>query len=87
MRWAVLLARVFAVDALRCPDCGATLRLLAAIEDEAVARANFDCLDLPARAPPLASAPTEISSPDPTCDGSFGDEPFDFDQTSPFEET
>jgi hypothetical protein len=86
MRWAILLARVFAVDALRCPDCGARLRLIAAIEDEAIARAILECLELPARAPPIPSVPTGISSPDPTCNGSFGDEPFDFDQTPPFED-
>jgi len=31
--WAALLQRVFAIDALTCPRCGSTLRLIAAIED------------------------------------------------------
>jgi len=69
MRWAVLLQRVFEVagqlrwpcpseskihwDALRCPRCGSTMRLLAAIEDPEVARRILECLELPARAPPL----------------------------------
>jgi hypothetical protein len=35
-RWAALLQRVFDIDALRCPRCGSTLRLLAAIEDPCV---------------------------------------------------
>jgi hypothetical protein len=50
-RWALLLQRVFEVDALRCPRCGSTLRLIAAIEDPAVARKILECLGLPARAP------------------------------------
>jgi hypothetical protein len=54
--WAALLQRVFEVDALCCPRCGASMRLVAAIEDPAVARKILACLELPARAPPLASA-------------------------------
>jgi hypothetical protein len=53
MRWAALLQRVFEVDALRCPGCGSTMRLIAAIEDPDVARRILECLELPARAPPL----------------------------------
>jgi ribosomal protein S27E len=56
MRWALLLQRVFEIDALRCPSCGSTLRLIAAIEDPAVARKILECLGLPARAPPLEPA-------------------------------
>jgi len=36
MRWAALLQRVFAIDALSCPRCGSTLRLIATIEDPVV---------------------------------------------------
>ena len=72
IRWARLLMRVFAIagqlrwpsaceskihrDALRYPDCGASLRLLAAIEDPEVAAKILACLDLPARAPPTLPA-------------------------------
>jgi hypothetical protein len=56
MRWAALLQRVFAVDALRCPHCGATMRVIAAIEDPLIAHKILACLGLPARAPPVASA-------------------------------
>jgi len=56
MRWASLLQHVFDVDALRCPRCGSTLRLVAAIEDPTVARKILECLKVPARAPPLESA-------------------------------
>jgi hypothetical protein len=53
MCWAALLQRIFEVDALRCPRCGSSMRLLAAIEDPEVARRILECLELPARAPPL----------------------------------
>ena len=52
LRWAVLLQRVFEVDALRCPNCGQTLRLLAAIEDAVVARAILASIAPAPRAPP-----------------------------------
>jgi hypothetical protein len=56
MRWAALLQRVFEVEALRCPRCGSTMRLIAAIEDPDVARRILECMQLPARAPPLGEA-------------------------------
>jgi len=77
-RWAALLRRVFAVDALACPRCGATLRLLAAIEDPAVARAILLCLGLPARAPPPRAADSEPATDE--------DAPFDFDQRTPYDD-
>ena len=73
LHWALLLQRVFAIDALRCPRCGATLRLLAAIEDESVACAILESVGVPARAPPRQR---------PRSDPSLGFEPepaFDFD--------
>jgi hypothetical protein len=77
LRWAALLQRVFDIDALRCPRCGSTLRLIAAIEDPAIARRILECIGLPARAPPVSAAPSS---------GAFGhahqaEEPWDFDQT------
>ncbi|MBW2543649.1 MAG: transposase [Deltaproteobacteria bacterium] len=83
LAWAALLQRVFEVDALRCPGCGARMRLLAAIEDPDVARKILECLDLPARAPPLEPAPISISL-GPEID--FADQEqqsWDFDQTPP----
>ncbi len=56
MRWAALLQRVFEIDALRCTRCSSTMRLIAAIEDPETARRILECLELPARAPPLADA-------------------------------
>jgi len=60
LRWAELLQRVFEVDALRCPRCGSTMRLIAAIEDPMVARRILECLKLPARAPPPEPAAADI---------------------------
>jgi len=78
LRWAALLQRVFDIDALRCPRCGSTLRLIAAIEDPAIARRILACIGLPARAPPV--------SPAASTDVSFAfdfpvEEPWDVDQT------
>jgi hypothetical protein len=54
--WAELMRRVFAVDVLECPRCGARMRILAAIHPPEAIRAILDCLGLPSRAPPIASA-------------------------------
>lgn len=69
MRWAALLQRVFALDALCCPLCSATMRVVAAIEDPLVARKILGCLGLPARAPPVAPASEETLASDPHDDG------------------
>ena len=56
-------------------------KVIAAIEDPAVARAILECLGLPARAPPTAGVGPELR------DSISGfDEAFDFDQTPVFEE-
>jgi hypothetical protein len=83
MRWAALLQRVFAIDALRCPRCGSTLHLIATIEDPVVARAILECMELPARAPPATVASPEPHGPSPSVDKAAA---FDFDQTSAYEE-
>ncbi len=57
--WAELLQRVFELDALRCPRCGAPMRWVSAIEDPEVARKILECLDLAARAPPLGPVSNE----------------------------
>jgi hypothetical protein len=83
-RWAELLQRVFGIDALRCPRCGSTLHLIAAIEDPDIARKILECLKLPARAPPLEPAsvidnPPEPASPDDAA-------AWDFDQSPRYED-
>jgi hypothetical protein len=84
MAWADLLQRVFEVDALCCPRCGARMRVLSAITDPDVARRILDCLRMPSRAPPLvppehrAGADLEEGSADLDWGGDPG---FDFDQS------
>jgi hypothetical protein len=71
-----LLQRVFEADALRCPRCASTMRLIAAIEDPAVAQRILECLKLPARAPPLGRATAEPGEPGPwEHDGFFDQAP------------
>jgi hypothetical protein len=52
--WAQLLQRVFAAEALTCPRCGQPMRVLAAIQTPEAIRAILECLNLPARPPPIA---------------------------------
>jgi hypothetical protein len=84
--WADLLQRVFEVDALRCPGCGARMRVLSAITDPDVAHRILDCLKMPSRAPPLAASKprAEERSDEPSSELDWGDDPgFDFDQSGP----
>jgi hypothetical protein len=83
-RWAQLLQRVFEIDALRCPRCGSTLRLIAAIEDPAVARRILECLKLPARSPPVGPASRAAIPPEPVAPDRDAD--WDFDQSRPARE-
>jgi hypothetical protein len=69
-----LLQRVFEADALRCPRCASTMRLIAAIEDPAVAERILECLKLPARAPPLGRATAEPEEPERSEGGWFFDQ-------------
>ena len=52
MNWARLLKRVFGIDLEHCPQCGGTLKIIAAIEEPAVIVRILTHLGLPARAPP-----------------------------------
>ena len=71
--WAELLRRTFEIDVLACPECGGRLRLLATIEDSAVARRILSHLGLPtecpeprpARSPPGFPFESDIRSTDP----------------------
>jgi hypothetical protein len=53
------MRRVFAIDVLECPRCGAPMRILAAIHSPKATRAILECLKLPSRAPPVAPARPE----------------------------
>ena len=79
-RWARLLQRVFDIDALACPRCGCTLRLIAAIEDPAVAHRILECLGLPARAPPLEPAPLDDGS-----EQAYEEASWEYDQTPSYD--
>ena len=83
-RWAELLERVFEIDALRCPRCDSTLRLIAAVEDPAVARRILECLKLPARAPPVEPASWAAIPPEPVAPDRDAD--WGFDQRRPARE-
>jgi hypothetical protein len=74
---------VFGLDALRCPRCGGTVRLISVIEDPAIARRILVCVGLPARAPPITAA---SSSDALSGQVSEVDERWDFDQTPPHDE-
>ncbi len=77
-----MLQRVFEVDALQCPRCGSTLRLIAVIEDPMVARRILECLKLPARAPPLAPAAADA----PDLELGLGEDDWLFDQSPAHDE-
>jgi hypothetical protein len=58
LSWAKLIRRVYEVDPLLCPFCGADMKILAFITDFATARAIRRSLKLPAHEPePLAHGP------------------------------
>ena len=73
--WAELLRRVFAIDVLKCPRCGARMRWLSVVHPPEAIRAILDCLDLPARAPPTSAAVPEDNEymAEPEADFSFTD--------------
>ena len=63
--WAELMRRVLAVDVLECPRCHGPMRILAAIHPPDAAAAILECLGLPARPPPAASARRVVGLFDP----------------------
>ncbi len=54
--WARLLKRVFDIDIERCPHCGGTLKIIAAILERAAITKILDHLGLSSRAPPRSPA-------------------------------
>lgn len=51
MSWVRLLKRVFGIDIEHCPNCGARLKIIAAIEDPVAIVSILTYLGVPARAP------------------------------------
>jgi hypothetical protein len=80
-RWARLLARVFEVFPLTCPDCGGDMRILAFITAVEPVDAILNHLGLPTTAPPLSPA----RGP-PQHDLAFDADP-GFDQTPAYDPT
>jgi hypothetical protein len=56
MSLARLLKRVFDLDLEHCPNCGAELKIIAAILEQQVIEKILSHLDLQARAPPHSPA-------------------------------
>jgi hypothetical protein len=82
-RWARLLARIYEVFPLTCPDCGADMRILAFITAAEPVDAILTHLGLPTTAPPLSPA----RGP-PQHDLAFDADPgFDLDQTPAYDPT
>ena len=81
--WAELLKKVFAVDALECPDCGGTMKLIAFIAEEATARRILEHLGLDAALPPLARAQAPPEQLDPGPDYDVSDPPPPTDPVRP----
>ena len=56
LAWAVLLARVWAIDVTECPACGGRMKIVAAVTDPCSIRRYLEGVGLPARAPPISPA-------------------------------
>ena len=54
--WAALLSRIFDLDGTLCPNCGATMRIIAALTDEVSIRHYLKGVGLPSTPPPIAPA-------------------------------
>jgi hypothetical protein len=79
--WARLLARIYEVFPLICPDCGGEMRILAFLTDPFTVAGILRHLGLPTSAPPL----TPARSPPPE-DPTYDADPFlDLDQTPAFD--
>jgi hypothetical protein len=61
--WAEFLKRIFELDILKCPRFGGRMRILAAIHPPEGIRKILECLGLPSRPPPLASATSATADP------------------------
>jgi len=60
--WAELLAKVYEIDVLACPECGGRMQLIAFIAEPTAAKRILDHLGLDSTGPPLA--PPRVGQPD-----------------------
>jgi hypothetical protein len=56
LSWAHLLARVFRIDVAVCPNCGGTMKVIAALTDPHAIRTYLEGVGLNSRPPPVAPA-------------------------------
>ncbi|HUE96911.1 MAG TPA: transposase, partial [Longimicrobiaceae bacterium] len=82
-RWAQLLARIYEVLPLSCPDCGGQMRILAFLTDPFTVGSILRHVGLPASPPPL----TPARSPPPGEPAYDADPLLDLDQTPAFDPT
>jgi hypothetical protein len=82
-RRARLLARIYEVLPLVCPDCGAEMRILAFLTDPFTVAGILRHVELPASPPPLTPARSPPPE-EPTCDA---DPLLDLDRTPVFDPT
>ena len=75
--WAVLLKRVFLVDALTCPKCDGRMKILAVITEPDSVREILDHLGIPSAAPPRhpARPPPQTEFPGGDADAPYADPP------------
>jgi hypothetical protein len=75
--WAVLLKRVFLVDALTCPKCDGRMKILAVITEPDSVREILDHLEIPSAAPPRhpARPPPQTEFPGGDADALYADPP------------
>ncbi len=60
--WAELLAKVFEIDVLACPECGGRMELIAFIAEPTIAKRILDHLGYDSTGPPLA--PPRVGQPE-----------------------
>ena len=59
--WSELMKRVFLVDVFQCERCGGRMKIIASIHPPDTTGKILECLGLPSRAPPLASAVSDFN--------------------------
>jgi hypothetical protein len=66
--WSTLMSRTFDVDVLECPKCKGRLRILAIVDNEALAKSILDDLAIARAPPPLRARDAATLDHDPDAD-------------------